>query len=343
MTVNLKGRNFITTQDWSREELEYLIELAFALKRDPFNSSLANKTLFMIFFSPSLRTRSSFDVAMSQLGGHSVVLQVGGGMVWDLEVEEGVVMEGKAAEHIKDAARVISRYGDAVAIRKFPDMIDWSEEKKDKIINGFARWGDIPVINMESHLYHPCQAMADMMTIKEHLGDQEGKNFVLTWAYHPKPLPMSVGDSAVLTASKFGMNLTIAHPKGYDLDEDIMRVVRENTEENGSSLTITDDMDEAFHGADIIYAKSWGALSFYNRWEEEKAIREKLRDWRVTQRRMNLTNHGEFMHCLPVRRNIVVDDEVLDGPDCIAYDEAENRLHIQKAILRAILGTEIGK
>jgi N-acetylornithine carbamoyltransferase len=334
--TNFKGRHFINTQDWTQEELQQLLELAIDMKRQPFRKSLVNKSLLLLFFNPSLRTRTSFQLGMHQLGGTTVVLNMGL-EVWNLEVEEGVVMDGKAAEHIKEAARVFSRYGDMIGVRKFPDLVDWKKEKQDAVLQAFVKWGSVPVINLESHLYHPCQAMADLLTIQEHLGGFKGRKFLLTWAYHPKPLPTSVPNSALLATSKMGMDVVLAHPKGYDLDEDILKAVRENAALNQSSFQIVHSMEEGLQNADIVYAKSWGAPAFYGNWDEEAKLRSELKDWRVTQKRMQLTRNGKFMHCLPVRRNVVVDDEVIDGPNSIVYDEAENRLHVQKAILEAIL------
>jgi N-acetylornithine carbamoyltransferase len=334
--ANFKGKHFLNTQDWKREELEQLLRLAREMKQQPFRKSLVNKSMLLLFFNPSLRTRTSFQLGMQQLGGTTVVLNMGT-EVWNLEVEEGAVMDGKAAEHIKEAARVFSRYGDIMGIRKFPDLQDWKKEKQDAVIQAFTKWGTVPIINMESHLYHPCQAMADVLTIQEHLGGFKERKFFLTWAYHPKPLPTSVPNSAILAASKMGMDIILAHPKGFDLDEDILKAVQENVTLNGSALRIVHSMEEGFQGADIVYAKSWGAPAFYGNWDEEQKLRAELKHWRVTQERMKLTRNGKFMHCLPVRRNIVVDDVVIDGPNSIVYDEAENRLHVQKAILEAIL------
>jgi N-acetylornithine carbamoyltransferase len=258
--------------------------------------------------------------------------------MWNLEYKENVVMDGKNVEHVKDASKVLSRYFDAICVRSFPALQNWEEEKGDPVINCFAKYSDVPVINMESNLFHPLQALADIMTIKEKLGDPKNKKFVLTWIYHPKALPMAVPNSAALIASQFGMDVSIANPKDFDLSEDITRIVKKNCESNSSKYTTYDNMEEAFKGADIIYAKEWGSPKYYGNLETEKAIREQLKDWIVDSNKMKLTNNARLMHCLPVRRNVGVTDEVLDSNNSVIYDEAENRLHSQKGLLKFLLG-----
>jgi N-acetylornithine carbamoyltransferase len=334
--TDLKGRHFVSTQDWKKEELEHVLALAASLKKDPINKNLADRTLFMVFFDPSLRTRCSFETAMSESGGHAVNLTVGQGM-WKLEHREGAVMDGQFTEHVKDAARVLSRYGAGIAVRCFPELKNLDEDRKDLVINGFAKYATVPVINMESALHHPCQALADIMTIKEHLGEPKRKKFVLAWCYHPKPLPMAVPDSAALIASMFGMDVTVACPKQFELDQGIAETISNNCESGGGTFRVVNDLDESLHDAKVVYAKSWGSIQYYGRWEEEKKLREGMRDWKITEERMKLTGKAKLMHCLPVRRNVEVDDAVLDGPDSLIYDEAENRTHVQKALLNCIM------
>lgn len=330
-------RDFITTHSWDTADLEEILKLGARYKKNPFDNSLQKKSLCLIFFNPSLRTRSSLEVGIKQLGGQVSSYSVGTDM-WSLEYKENVVMDGKNVEHIKDAAKVLSRYFDAICVRSFPALQDWEEEKKDPVINCFAKYSDVPIINMESNLFHPLQALADIMTIKEKLGNPRKKKFVLTWAYHPKALPMSVPVSAVLIASQFGMDVTIANPKDFDLPEDITQITKKNCDDNGSELKFTDNMKEAFEGADIIYMKEWGSLKYYGNLEAEKSIREKLKDWVVDRSKMELTNNAKFMHCLPLRRNVAVTDDVVDSENSIIYDEAENRLHAQKGLLKFLLG-----
>jgi len=328
-------KHFITTQDWTKQELEEMLELAASLKKKN-KQTLPGKSLCMLFFNNSLRTRTSFIQAMYELGGNAISMSVGT-EAWPLEYKENTVMDGAAEEHVKDAVSVLSRYNDAIAVRKFAEKKNWEQEKKDLAIKSFAKYSKVPVINMESSVYHPCQALADIMTIKEHLGDVKGKKLVLTWAYHPKPLMMSVANSALLIATKFGMDVTVAHPEEYDLDPDIMASAKQNAEQAEGSVTVCNDMDVAFDQADVVYAKSWGPYKYYGNWEQEQKLREKLKYWKVTTKKMDLTNNAKFMHCLPVKRNVIVDDAVMDSKNSIVYDEAENRLHAQKALLTKLV------
>ncbi|MGM0509886.1 MAG: N-acetylornithine carbamoyltransferase [Thermoplasmatota archaeon] len=332
-----KNKNFVTTQDWKKEELDKIIELALKMKIEPYNQYLKNRILFMLFFNPSLRTRSSFEAAMDQSGGSSVNLSVGKD-TWKLEHRMGVVMDGAYSEHIIDASKVLSRYADAVSVRCFPKMRDWKEDKKDKVIQGFASQATVPVINMESSLYHPCQALADLLTIKENLADVKEKKIVISWCNHPKPLPMSVPNSAALISSKFGMDVSIACPEDYTLSGELVKDIESNCAKEGSDFEVTHDLNKGMREADIVYAKSWGSIKYYGDWEKEKMVRENLKDWKITKKNMRLTDHAKFMHCLPVRRNVVVEDEVIDDERSIVYDQAENRLHAQKALLAHILG-----
>ncbi len=330
-------KNFINTEDLSRDQLKELLDHAIRLKERPYNEALKNKSLYMVFFNPSLRTRSSFETAMSQCGGSAVNLSVGQD-TWQLEHRPGAVMDGSASEHVKDAARVLSRYGDAIAVRCFPYMKNWEEDARDTVVRGFAEHATVPVINMESSMYHPCQALADMMTVNELYREPRGRRFVLTWCYHPKPLPMAVPNSAALMASTFGMDVTVVCPEGFELCDQVTDGIKANCEREGTELRVVHDLEEGVVDGDVIYAKSWGSLKYYGDWDGEKVVREGLKDWKITGELMEKTNDGKFMHCLPVRRNVVVDDEVIDGENSVVYRQAENRLHAQKALLMNILG-----
>jgi N-acetylornithine carbamoyltransferase len=333
----LKGRDFLSTADFTQEELGALIELALKMKSgEAVGRPLSGKSVALVFFNPSLRTRASMEVAVYQLGGNAVSLDVGAG-TWSLEHRENVVMDGDKTEHIKEAARVLSRYVAAIGVRAFPQMKDYEEEIADPVIRSFARHTTVPVINLESSRHHPLQAMADMLTIREKLGDKGRHPVVLTWAYHPKPLPMAVPNSFALIAAQFGLDLTIACPPEYDLGEEVMEEIRAGATASGARVTISRDFREACQGAKIIYAKSWGGRAFYGKPEEDVARRQKYVHWRVDEDIMRVTDNAWFMHCLPVRRNVVVTDEVLDGARNASIDEAENRLHVQKAVLASIL------
>jgi N-acetylornithine carbamoyltransferase len=284
---------------------------------------------------------------MFELGGQAIVLDVGGG-IYNITFDSGKPMLGKAAEHVKEAANVLGRYGSAIAIRKndlgtlstTPESSDWVTAKKDQMFREFMKSSKVPIINMESNLYHPCQALADIMTVQENYQKVQGKKFLLTWAYHPKALPTAVPNSAALIASRFGMDVTILRPKGFDLDPQITKTIKANTEENGQKLHLTDDIEQAYTGAHVVYAKSWGNLNYYGNWDEEKTLREKYATWQVTSKLMAQTNKALFMHCLPVRRNVVVADEVIDSPTSVIYEQAENRLHAQKGLLTKLITNE---
>jgi len=335
--MNLKGKDFLSTADFTRDELTALIELATQIKAGEYaERPLAGRSVALVFFNPSLRTRTSMQVGIYELGGNAVALDVGKGM-WSIEYREGVVMNGDKTEHIKEAARVLSRYVAAIGVRAFPEMQNYSEEIADPVLKGFAEHSDVPVFNLESARHHPFQALADMMTIKERLGELAGQRVVLSWAYHPKPLPMAVPNSFALIAAQFGLDLTIACPPEYDLGDEVMAEIDAGAKASGGRVHCSRDYREACKGARIVYAKSWGAKQFYGRTDEDTKLREQYRQWRIDEPLMYSTDNGWFMHCLPVRRNVVVTDGVLDGLQNATIDEAENRLHVQKAVLATIL------
>jgi N-acetylornithine carbamoyltransferase len=334
--ATLKGRSLLTTGEFTREELSEILDLAIQYKTLGHGRPLRGKSIALLFFNPSLRTRASMEIAIHQLGGQAVVLDVGKG-VWTLEYREGIRMEGETSEHIKEAARVLSRYVAAIGVRVFPALRAFEEERQDPILRSFARYSSVPIVNMESAMFHPLQALADIMTIRETFGLVDQRRVVLCWAYHPKPLPMAVPNSFALIAAQFGMNLTIACPPEYELDPELMQVIREHARRNGASVRILHDRHEACRGAEVIYAKSWGSRHYYGRWDEERVVRERYRDWIVDEALMRLTARGYFMHCLPVRRNVVVSDAVLDSERSLVVVQAENRLHVQKALLSMLL------
>jgi N-acetylornithine carbamoyltransferase len=330
-------RHFLTTLDWSRAELEALIDEARRLKKDPLGQTLAGKTIALVFMNPSLRTRTSFEVGIWQLGGHAVVLEPGKG-AWPIEFAPGAVMDRDPEEHVAEVARVLSRYCDLIGVRAFPKFVDWQEDRKDQVVQSFAQHATVPVINLET-ITHPCQELALMLTLKERLGTTEGKKFLLTWTYHPKPLNTAVANSALILAAKLGFDVTLLCPTPeYVLDERYMSAARGLVTENGRTLTVTHDIDAAYKGADVVYAKSWGALPYFGKWEPEKPIRDAHKHFIVDSAKMAKTNGAMFSHCLPLRRNIKATDEVLDSPASAVIDEAENRLHVQKALMEHLLG-----
>jgi N-acetylornithine carbamoyltransferase len=277
------------------------------------------------------------QVGVYELGGNAVVLEPGG-TSWTLEYRAGAVMDADKTEHVAEFVRVLERYCVAIGVRTFAALKDWQEERTDPILNAFARYASVPIINLESAMHHPCQSLADMMTIREKLGGGK-KRVVLTWAWHPKPLPMAVPNSFALAAAQMGHDLVIAHPAGYELDEELMQTSRQIADDAGGSFEITNDIDAAFAGAEVVYAKSWGAKQFYGNTDQDVATRAQYRSkWIVDEEKMSRTNNAIFMHCLPVRRNVIVTDGVIDSPASAVIDEAENRLHVQKAILARLGG-----
>jgi N-acetylornithine carbamoyltransferase len=330
-------RDFLSTGNWPRAELDQLIASARRFKRfDDESRPLAGRSIALVFFNPSLRTRASMQVGIYELGGNAVVLEPGG-TSWTLEHRDGVVMDGDKTEHVAEFVRVLGRYVSAIGVRTFAALKDWQEERLDPVLAAFAKYSEVPVINLESAMHHPCQALADMMTIKEKLGENR-KKVLLTWAWHPKPLPMAVPNSFALAAAQMGHELTIAHPPGYDLDEGLMQEIGRASETAGGRIQLTNDIDEAFVDADVVYAKSWGSRNFYGAADKDVAARVQYRGrWIVDEEKMARTNAAIFMHCLPVRRNVIVTDGVIDSPQSAVIDEAENRLHAQKAIMVRLL------
>ncbi|MCW5959060.1 MAG: N-acetylornithine carbamoyltransferase [Pyrinomonadaceae bacterium] len=329
--------NFLKTNEFTRSELEELIETAEGFKHGEISKKfLEGKSIALVFFNPSLRTRASMQVGIYELGGNAVILEPGG-TSWTLEHRENAVMDSDKTEHLKEFVGVLERYVSAIGVRTFANLQDWDLERTDPVLAAFAKYASKPVINLESAMHHPCQAMADMMTIREKLGSSK-KKVLLTWAFHPKPLPMAVPNSFALAAAQFGHDLRIAHPKGFELDEDLMSEIEDQTKENGGSLEIVNDVDEAFENVEVVYAKSWGSKNFYGEAEKDLQFRAQFRkDWIVDEAKMARSKDAIFMHCLPVRRNVIVTDGVIDSANSVVLDEAENRLHVQKAIMAKII------
>ena len=309
----MSAGHFLAMEEWSPDAIDTLLMFAARLKRGEVHGGLERKVLAMVFMDPSLRTRASMETAMFLHGGHALALEPGKGS-WALETELDTVMDGGTVEHIIEAARVLSRYAHALAVRSFPKGSDWSVEREDATIRNFARYATVPVINLESSRRHPCQGLADAFTMQEKLGDTAGKRFVLQWAWHPKALPTAVPASAAIAAAHLGMDVVIARPEGYDLDPDDYAAIGALAVSRGGSMQVTDDVEGAIEGAHVVYPKSWGSLLHFGQPEAERALRDGKRDWRLTQARMATTADGKgiAMHCLPVRRNVEIDAAVLD-------------------------------
>ena len=329
--------DFLKTSDYSTESLVSLVESALKTKENPSaEKPLDGKSVALVFFNPSLRTRASMQVGIYELGGNAVILEPGS-TSWSLEHREGVVMDGDKTEHLKEFVRVLERYVAAIGVRTFAELKDWKTERTDPILSAFAEHATVPVINLESAMHHPCQSMADMMTIREKLGPGK-KKVLLSWAWHPKPLPMAVPNSFALAAAQLGHDLRISNPTGYELDGDLIDEIQAFAESNGASVEFTDHATDAFEDVDVVYAKSWGGSQFYGDAAADVEHRAQYRnDWIVNESKMAATNEAIFMHCLPVRRNVIVTDGVIDSMRSVVIDEAENRLHIQKAIMSELI------
>jgi len=331
-------KDFLSTVDYSRDQLQALLDTAAELRAAPVSRALAGRAIALLFLNPSLRTRASFEIGAFQLGAHAVVLEPGKG-AWGIEFARGAVMDGDAEEHLSEVAGVLSRYCDAIALRAFPGFKDWQSDREDAVIGALAAHARVPVINMET-IVHPCQELALMRTLQDHLGRPDGRKFLLTWTWHPRPLNTAVANSALLIASKFGLDTTLLIPdEAYRLDPYFMDTAAAQARASGGSLEVTSDIEQAYRGADWVYAKSWGALPFYGDPGGEATLRAPYRHFIVDADKMALTNGARFSHCLPLRRNIKASDEVMDADYCVALDEAENRLHVQKALMLQLMTT----
>jgi len=324
---------FNDLDDFSADEIESLLELANRLERSPEPTALEGKVLALLFLSPSLRTLASFQAAMVRLGGGAFVISPDMS-IHGLETRPGIVMDGPAAEHIREAVPVIASYGDALGIRAFAQRRNLDDDLADREFRQMAALADNPVINMESAINHPCQSLADWKTLDDLDVPRNGGKFVLSWAYHPRPLPLAVPSATVHMAAMRGMDVVVARPPGFELPDAIMRKARTAAEAAGGSVTETEDPAEATEGADIIYAKSWTSTLHYGNARADDESREDLVHWCVDDPWFdNAKTDAKFMHCLPVRRGVVVADRVLDGPRSVVIHEARNRMFAQMAVL----------
>jgi len=335
--VKTSMKNFLDLADLGREEVADLLSLAWRLERHPEPLALAGKVLGLIFFNPSLRTLASFQSGMSRLGGTSFVIAPGQGS-WQLETRTGVVMDGTAAEHVREAIPVLAGYADALGIRSFAGGTDLAADLADDTFTAMADLCPQPLVNMESAVNHPCQALADWRTMDELGVPAHGGKFVLSWAWHPKALPLAVPAAAVHMAALRGMDVTVLRPEGFALPEAVMERARRAAAFSGGSVHESADRGEAMERAHVIYAKSWTAPVHYGDPAAEAAHRAPLRDWCVDESWFApAAPDCRFLHCLPVRRNVVVRDEVLDGPRSAVVREAHNRMWTQMAVLHRLL------
>jgi N-acetylornithine carbamoyltransferase len=329
-------KRFLDLADFSRDEVRNLLDLARRLEQSPEPQALAGKILGLVFFNPSLRTLASFQAGMAKMGGSSFVITPGQG-TWQLETKLGAVMSGAAAEHVREGIPVLASYCDALGIRAFADGKNLQHDLSEATFNSMAEVVEKPLINLESAINHPCQALADWKTMDD-LGVARDGKFVLSWVYHPRGLPLAVPAAALHMAAQRGMEVVVARPEGYALPPEIMNKARKAAELSGGSVRETSDRREALQGAQVLYAKEWGSTTHYGDAEADGRLRANLTDWCVRNDWFaNAASDCRLMHCLPVRRNTAVADEVLDGPRSVVQREAYNRLVVQMAVLYKLL------
>ncbi len=334
--MNLHGQDLICTQDWEVEELETVLSLAKEMKEHrfdhPYKDCLHRRTFFMFFYNPSVRTRQSFEAAATELGGHAQFLEP---RAMRLKTAK------TAGETIEDAAKVMSRYACGIGIRILEDQIS-AYGQGDALLREYAKWASVPIINMADDRFHPCQGLADVMGWREWLGGIKGKKLLLTWAQGALARSWCSVQEALLMASRLGMEVTLAYPEGYDLDPEVMAWTEANCRDNGARFEITHHPEEGYRGAHVVYSRNWMSPKayrdgeFHKQEEIEKALT--YRGWTTTAERMALTENAIFSHPMPVDRGNEVTDEVTSGPRSAIYDIAENRLHVQKAVMALTMG-----
>ena len=331
-------KTFNDLAELTNEEISALLELAGRLDKHPEPRALQGKVLSLLFLSPSLRTLASFQAAMIRLGGGSFVISPDMS-IHGLETRPGIVMDGVAAEHINEAVPVIASYGDAIGIRAFAERKNLEHDMAETEFNALTSLVDTPWINMESAMNHPCQNLADWKTLDDLAIPANGGKFVLSWAFHPRALPLAVPSSTLYTAARRGMDVTVLRPEGFELPAPVMQRAQDAAAAAGGSLRETDNRIEAMEGAHVIYAKSWSSTRHYGDRIADEKLRNELVDWCVDEPWFdNARDDCRFMHCLPVRRGVVVADRILDGPRSVVIQEARNRMLAQMAVLHRMLG-----
>jgi ornithine carbamoyltransferase len=339
MIIDLKGRDVICTQELTVPEIEALLKLAMEMKADrhgdKYNQLLKDQTFLMFFFNPSLRTRVSFEAAATELGGHAQFLEPKAMRL--KKTKDGV--ETQAGETIEDAASALARYGTGMGIRILETSVE-NYGDGNALLREYAKFMDIPIINMADDKYHPCQGLSDVMGMREHKGDLKGKTVLMTWAHGSLARSYCSVHENMLITSKLGMNVKLAYPKGYDLPEEEIEKVKANCKANGTKFEIVNDVDAAYtEDVDFVYSRNWFGPDFYDIGKEAEIARaSKMTEWICTEERMAKTNDGIFLHPMPVDRGREVTDEVCSGPRSIILDVAENRLHTQKAIMAMTIG-----
>jgi len=320
--------------DLGCEVVEEILAAAKSWKRQPHRKHLEGKVLGLVFFNPSLRTRASFEAVMARGGGSAIMIEAGSES-WKLEHRVGAVMNGECAEHLREAVPVLSRYVDALGVRSFSTDGNDEEDCRDALMRAFRKYATVPTLNLESAREHPCQGLADLMTIEEQFGATRCLPVLLTWAPHIKPLPKAVPNSFLLTAAMRGCEIRIAHPPGFELHREIIGEAHAYAEAAGGSISFFCEQERALQDVCVVYAKAWGPSTSRERVNDADSPHA---DWMLSARQMaGAAKDAIFLHCLPVRRNVEVADEVLDGEWSRVVDEAENRFHVQRALLHWLL------
>jgi N-acetylornithine carbamoyltransferase len=328
-------KRFVDLAEFTREEVLALLELARRLERQPEPRALSGKLLGLVFFNPSLRTLASFQAAMTRLGGQSLVVNPGQGS-WQMETRTGVVMDGAAAEHIREGIPVLASYCDALGVRIFAEGRDLASDLAESTFSAIADLSDKPLVNLESAVNHPCQALADWKTLDDLAIPRAGR-FVLSWAYHPRALPLAVPAAALHMAALRGMEVVVLRPEGFALPHALMERARRAAAAAGGSVWETSERHEALERAHVLYVKEWGATDRYGDAAVDAQLRGALRGWCVREDWFGAAPDCRVMHCLPVRRNSAIADEVLDGTRSVVQREAYNRLPVQMAVLHQLL------
>jgi len=334
----LHGKDLISTQEWKREEIDYLMDFASKIKRKYRSNAVPelfkNRTFFMLFYNTSTRTRSSFEAAATILGGHSQFIDF-------------ATTRGSEGESIKDMAKMYERMGQALGVRILESAVDYIYGRGNAAIREYAKHADIPVVNMADDVYHPTQAITDVFTLKEKLGvNLEKKKYVLLWTYSDHIRSWGSMQDELLISTKYGMDTVLVYPDGFDLDDKLVQEAKSNAKEQGGSLEVSHDPEEAMKGADVVFPRSWAShdcvMTGMNRFtkEREVEIHGKYKDWRLTTRLTDaMSKNGVVTHVLPVFRGQEADDEVMDGPRSVIYDQAENLLYVRAAVLALLAGT----
>jgi N-acetylornithine carbamoyltransferase len=328
MGVDLKGRDLLCTQDWNVDELEAVLDLAVKMKNERYCEEhariLKHKTFMMMFYNSSLRTRQSFEAAATELGGHAQFLET-----------KTLRLSSKTqrGEMLIDTANVMSRYACGIGVRILEDSVEGYGDG-DSFLREFAEFADVPIVSMAHDKFHPCQGLADVMGVRARAGSMKGKTLLQVWGYSPLVRSWSSVQESILLNSRLGMNVRMAYPPGFEVDPEVVETAKANCSAAGTTFEVTHDQEEAYENVDVVYSRQWMHPGRYDGGREfDIEESEKHRDWRATSERMARTNNALFIHPMPIDRGNEADDDVCDSEQSIIYDIAENRLHVQKAIM----------